>query len=154
MVRDKHPTWIFGWRHRMVHHRTVCVTKIGTCYCLTLHKLSLENIGSAYPFYVYGGNRPLAPILRQRRCSLLYDVYWLAWWWLMFNGIKIPGIQFQNQKMNDEMVQYNNKLNNNWITITGDGQLRTSTNNHKCQLKKVEMWVSNICIGLNIFVIT
>jgi hypothetical protein len=32
-----------------------------------------ENIGSVYPFY--DGNRPLAPILRQRRCSLLYDVY-------------------------------------------------------------------------------
>jgi hypothetical protein len=35
----------------------------------------LENIGSVYPFYVYDGNRPLAPILRQRRGSLLYDVY-------------------------------------------------------------------------------
>jgi hypothetical protein len=27
--------------------------------------------------YVYGGNRSFAPILRQRRWSLLYDVYWL-----------------------------------------------------------------------------
>jgi hypothetical protein len=26
--------------------------------------------------YVYDRNRPLAPILRQRRCSLMYDVYW------------------------------------------------------------------------------
>jgi hypothetical protein len=34
-----------------------------------------ENIGSVNPFYVYDGNRPLAPILRQRRCSLMYDVY-------------------------------------------------------------------------------
>ncbi len=25
--------------------------------------------------------------------------------------------------------------------------------NHECQLKKVEMWPSNICIELNIFVI-
>ncbi len=25
--------------------------------------------------YVYDRNRPLAPILRQRRCSLIYDVY-------------------------------------------------------------------------------
>jgi hypothetical protein len=25
--------------------------------------------------YVYGGNRSFAPILRQRRWSLLYDVY-------------------------------------------------------------------------------
>jgi hypothetical protein len=35
----------------------------------------LENIGSVYPFYVYDGNRPLAPILRQKLCSLLYDVF-------------------------------------------------------------------------------
>jgi hypothetical protein len=37
--------------------------------------IQLENIGFVYPFYVYDGNRPLAPILRQRRCSLMYDVY-------------------------------------------------------------------------------
>jgi hypothetical protein len=37
--------------------------------------LVLENIGFVYPFYAYDGNRPLAPILRQRWCSLLYDVY-------------------------------------------------------------------------------
>jgi hypothetical protein len=36
---------------------------------------SPTNIGSVYPFYVYDGNRPLAPILRQRRCCLMYDVY-------------------------------------------------------------------------------
>jgi hypothetical protein len=34
----------------------------------------LKNICSVYPFYVYEGNRPLALKLRQRRCSLLYDV--------------------------------------------------------------------------------
>jgi hypothetical protein len=28
--------------------------------------------------YVYDSDRPLAPILRQSRCSLIYDVYWLA----------------------------------------------------------------------------
>ncbi len=28
--------------------------------------------------YVYGGNRSFAPILRQSRWSLLYDVYWLV----------------------------------------------------------------------------
>ncbi len=66
----------------------------------------------------------------------------------MFNGIEKPGIQFQNQEMNDETVQYNNKLNNSRVIITGDGQLWTSTNNHECQLKKVEIWLSNICIGL------
>jgi hypothetical protein len=43
----------------------------------------LENIGSIYPFYVYDGNRQLTPILRQRPCSLMYDIYWLAWWWCL-----------------------------------------------------------------------
>ncbi len=32
----------------------------------------LENIGSVYPLYVYAGNRPLGPILRQRQCSLMF----------------------------------------------------------------------------------
>jgi hypothetical protein len=27
--------------------------------------MRLENIGYVYPFYVYGSNRPLAPVLRQ-----------------------------------------------------------------------------------------
>jgi hypothetical protein len=40
--------------------------------------LVLEIICFAYPFYVNDCNRPLAPILRQRRCSLIYDVYRLA----------------------------------------------------------------------------
>jgi hypothetical protein len=37
--------------------------------------LVLENIGFVFPFYVYDRNRPLAPILRQRQYSLMYDVY-------------------------------------------------------------------------------
>jgi hypothetical protein len=56
--------------------------------------------------------------------------------------------------MSDELGQYNNKLNYNRITINGDGQLWTSTNNHERLLNKVEMWPSNISVGLNIFVIT
>jgi hypothetical protein len=46
----------------------------------------LEIIGFIYPFYVYDGNRPLTPILRQRQCSLMYDVYWLAWWMLLWGS--------------------------------------------------------------------
>jgi hypothetical protein len=42
-----------------------------TCRTLT----RLEIICFVYPFYVYDGNRPFAPILRQRLCSLMYDVY-------------------------------------------------------------------------------
>jgi hypothetical protein len=73
----------------------------------------LENIGSVYPFYVYDGNRPLAPMLRQRRWSLMYDVYWLAWWWLMFNGIKIPEIHSRIRQWT--MKQYKKIIN--WIII-------------------------------------
>jgi hypothetical protein len=51
----------------------------------------------------------------------------------MINGIKIPGIQFQNQKMNDETVQYNNKSNNNQIRTTGGEQTLNNTINQKCQ---------------------
>jgi hypothetical protein len=32
-----------------------------------------------------------------------------------------------------------NEWNNNQITMTGDGQILASINNHECQLKKVEM---------------
>ncbi len=39
---------------------------------LTLSANQLEIMGSIYPFYVYNGNRPLAPVLRQRLCSLMY----------------------------------------------------------------------------------
>jgi hypothetical protein len=35
----------------------------------------LEIIGFMYLFYVYDGNRLLAPTLRQRWCSLMYNVY-------------------------------------------------------------------------------
>ncbi len=79
------------------------VSWAGPAYCPELVIVSpsanpVGEYGSVYPFYVYDVNRPLAPILRQRRCSWLYDVYWPAWWWWMFNGIKITGIQFQNHQ--------------------------------------------------------
>jgi hypothetical protein len=47
--------------------------QIGTVSFLPSASLILENIGFVYPFYVYDC-RPLAPILRQRPCSLMYDV--------------------------------------------------------------------------------
>ncbi len=47
----------------------------GTVTVLPSANLVLENIGFVYPFYVYNCNRPLAPMLRQKRCSLMYDVY-------------------------------------------------------------------------------
>ncbi len=51
--------------------------------------------GPIYPLYVYDCNRPIAHLLRQRWCSLIYDVYWLARWQLFLWGSKylehIPG---------------------------------------------------------------
>jgi hypothetical protein len=43
----------------------------------------------------------------------------------MFNGIKIPGILFQKQKMNNEngTVLYKNKSDDNQIKITDGEQL-------------------------------
>jgi hypothetical protein len=64
-------------------------------YCTLCLALCLLNRLGEYRFlitiYFYDCNRPLAPILRQRRCCLMYNVYWLAQ--MMYNGIKIPGIQ-------------------------------------------------------------
>ncbi len=84
--------------------------------------LVLENIGFVYPFYAYEGNRPLAPVLRQRQCSLLYNVYWLARWWcstgtgyfccMTGNGIKIPGIQ---SRIRIEYLLVNNEIKTNKI---------------------------------------
>jgi hypothetical protein len=94
------PNWTLTYTYLTKYQHALLNTNIQYLieHCLALREPGLENIGSGYAFYVYGGNRPLAPILRQRQCSLLYDVYWLAWWWLMFNRIEIPGIQFQNQE--------------------------------------------------------
>jgi hypothetical protein len=51
----------------------------------------LKIIGFVYPFYVYDGNTPLTPILRQRRCSS--DVWcFLTHLMTVVMGIKIPGI--------------------------------------------------------------
>ncbi len=55
--------------------------------------LVLEIIGFVYPFYVYDGIRLLAPILRQKQCSLLYDVYWLA--------LDVDGIHLLNAERRD-----------------------------------------------------
>ncbi len=70
----------------------------------------LENISSVYPFYVYDGNRPLAPILRQRRCSLLYDVYWIAWWWCLTGSKYLeynPGSELNIYWLNMKTEQWN-----------------------------------------------
>jgi hypothetical protein len=73
---------------------------------------------------VYDGNRAFAPILRQSRWSLLYDVYWLIWWCWTGNEIEIPehssGSEFHFSLLNNEQrikrknrwrMKSNNKTN-------------------------------------------
>jgi hypothetical protein len=43
-----------------------------SCPLLALH---LREYWFRISRYVYDRNRPFAPILRQRRCSLMYDVF-------------------------------------------------------------------------------
>jgi hypothetical protein len=45
--------------------------------------LPLHHAAGSQIFSLHDGNRPLAPILRQRWRSLLYDVYWLAGRWCL-----------------------------------------------------------------------
>jgi hypothetical protein len=54
----------------------------------------LENIGFEYPFYVYDGNRPLAPILNYSKTKMVQsDVCCLlTCLMIVVVGIKIPGI--------------------------------------------------------------
>ncbi len=45
-----------------------------------MNKLSRPHLGEYWfriSLYVYDRNRLLAPILRKRRCSLMYDVFYL-----------------------------------------------------------------------------
>ncbi len=97
-ITKRSPILVFFW-------------KTASISVLPSANLVLENIGFVYPFYVYDGNRPLASILRQRRCSLRYDVYWLARWWCSTgNRIKIPGIQ---SRIGIEYLLVNNEIESN-----------------------------------------
>jgi hypothetical protein len=102
------------------------------------------------------GNRPHAPIPRQRQCSLKYDVYWLAWWLLLW-GSKyleyIPESELWNQIKQSTEWESNDKSNVIEQYRTGNRQLLISINKSRVSFKEVEMWPSNTCIALNIFVI-
>ncbi len=95
--------------------------------------LILDNIGFIYPFYVYDCNRPLAPILRQRWCSLMYDVYWLA---LDDDEIEIPGIQSRIRieyfPMNNELRKLNRTkwLNEQWTKVEQQTNNKSNNNNN------------------------
>ncbi len=113
------------------------------CYPLT----RLEIIGFVYPFFVYDGNRPLTPVLRQRRCSLMYDVYWLTWWLLLWGSKYLEYIPeselniLQSEQWNEQWKQsteykLNYELSNNWIKITGNRQLLTNTNKSRESFKR------------------
>jgi hypothetical protein len=57
--------------------RILAAISVDICgkYILSRRPLTrLENIGFVYPFYVYDGNRPLAPTLRQMHRNTLHGV--------------------------------------------------------------------------------
>ncbi len=63
------------YMHSIVVLRQERLTELtGTAFVSPSVSLVLENIGFVYPC-VYDCNRPIAPILIQRRCNLMYDVY-------------------------------------------------------------------------------
>ncbi len=83
--------------------------------------------------FVYDRNRPLAPILWQSRCSLMYDVFWLAKMVMVvlvqwYSRIEIPGIQsririeslsfeqWTMKKWKAKEQKSNKRTNENWIT--------------------------------------
>ncbi len=80
--------------------------------------------------YVYGGNRSFAPILRQSRWSLLYDVYWLTLMLVISQRDRNTWIQFRirivlfflnnKQRTDEKWKQQTNELSNNeqnkWTT--------------------------------------
>jgi hypothetical protein len=97
----------------------------------------LEIIGPVYPLYVYDCIRPLAPILRQRWCSLMYDVNWLARWQLFLRGSKylehIPGTEYFRNEMNN-WKKHGTKIK---PYVTDNEQLLTSTElKHECHSKR------------------
>jgi hypothetical protein len=56
--------------------KTDCwIEAVGTCVAVSPYANPIGDIGFVHPFYVNDGNRPLAPVLRQRGCSLMNDVY-------------------------------------------------------------------------------
>jgi hypothetical protein len=89
-------------------------------------------------------------------------------------GIKIPGIHSRirteyligwtwNEQWNwiEQIIASNKALNWNRSVnqiiikqfLTGNEHINKHWINHKCHLKEVEMWLSNTCMELNIFVI-
>jgi hypothetical protein len=71
------------WRNSTIFHEILCaefwlsvILYSGTCLALCL-RLLLGDIGFVYPVMSMMVIGPSLPILRQRRWSLMYDVYWL-----------------------------------------------------------------------------
>jgi hypothetical protein len=127
--------------------------------------------------YIYDCNRPLAPILRQSRCSLMYDVYltcidddeqvlhvqqnqntwntirdqnWIFLFWTMNNE---QAKNQMKQKSNKRQTKTQWKSNNNYKSTRYNWHMSTIHNINKSRvslLKQVEMWQSRHCTELKI----
>ncbi len=99
-------------------------------------------------------NRPLTPILRQSRCTLMYDVYWLARWWcwtvteskyLEYN----PGskLNILLVKMNNESQIEQNDRMKQWTKV----EQRIIINRTTITIIHDNNCPSNTCIGLTYY---
>ncbi len=98
----------------------LCCNPVTTLVSRPLLRLLLGEIGFVYPVMSMVVIGPSLPILRQRRWSLLYDVYWLNLmmvivnrWQVSYNGY-LNGIEIPEHSSGSEIAQY--WSNNNWIT--------------------------------------
>ncbi len=68
--------------------------------------------------YVYGGNRSFAPILRQSRRSLLYDVYWLVLMMMNSQRDRNTSTQVQDQNCSFLFWTTTQRIDEEWNQTT------------------------------------
>jgi hypothetical protein len=93
---DKDKKWGHGYRQLLKPKLPYLLTMFMSRPLLAVR---LGEYWFCISLYVYDRIRPLVPILRQRQCSLMYDVY--RSWWFLYNGIKILGIRSEIKNTRD-----------------------------------------------------
>ncbi len=130
-----------GVEQPLIIFHVILLRKIEAQLSRPLLALRLEEYWFCISHYVYDRNRPLTPILGQRQCSLMYDVYRLAQMMMVllvqwYSRIKIPGIQsririesffFEQQTMNNEKAKESNKKKSRTKTNKNLNESRTTT---------------------------
>ncbi len=116
-----------GWScYNYIQNVTDCSFYI-FIYLYLAHPLLALRLGEYWfciSLYVYDCNRPLSPILRQR-CMMFIDLH--RWWWFLYNGIEILGIQCRIR------IEYFLVNNEQWTKESDE-------NNGRTNCIKVEQW--------------